>query len=56
VDITDFLLGRRLTHLVNVATPSEDAEQSKPTSDIFQVALKQLDLDGHEAVAINAIP
>jgi beta-phosphoglucomutase-like phosphatase (HAD superfamily) len=35
--------------LVDVATSSEDAEQSKPAPDIFQVALKKLGIEGPEA-------
>ena len=39
--------------LVDVATSSEDAEQSKPAPDIFQVALKKLGIEGFEAMAIG---
>ncbi|MGI4746064.1 MAG: HAD family hydrolase [Janthinobacterium lividum] len=46
----------RITDLVDVATSSEDAEQSKPAPDIFQVALKKLGLDGADAVAIGDTP
>ncbi|WP_158746947.1 HAD family hydrolase [Acidisphaera sp. L21] len=42
--------------LVDVATSSEDAEQSKPAPDIFQVALKKLGIEGDEAVAIGDTP
>jgi HAD superfamily hydrolase (TIGR01509 family) len=42
--------------LVDVATSSEDAAQSKPAPDIFQVALKRLGIDGHEAVALGDTP
>jgi phosphoglycolate phosphatase-like HAD superfamily hydrolase len=42
--------------LVDVATSSEDAKHSKPAPDIFQVALKKLGIDGHEAVAIGDTP
>lgn len=45
-----------ITNLVDVATSSEDAEQSKPAPDIFQVALKKLGLDGADAVAIGDTP
>lgn len=45
-----------ITDLVDVATSSEDAEQSKPAPDIFQVALKKLGLDGADAVAIGDTP
>ncbi len=46
----------RITELVDVCTSSEDAEQSKPAPDIFQVALKKLRLPGSEAVAIGDTP
>lgn len=42
--------------LVDVATSSEDAEQSKPAPDIFQVALKKLRLAGADAIAIGDTP
>ena len=45
-----------ITNLVDVATSSEDAGQSKPAPDIFQVALKKLQLDGSDAVAIGDTP
>src|SRR3984957_10542199 len=40
-----------IKHLVDVATSSEEAEQSKPAPDIFRVAL-----EGFEAVAIGDTP
>ncbi len=46
----------RITDLVDVATSSEDAGQSKPAPDIFQVALKKLGIDAAEAVAIGDTP
>jgi phosphoglycolate phosphatase-like HAD superfamily hydrolase len=46
----------RITDLVDVATSSEDAGQSKPAPDIFQVALKKLGLEGNDAVAIGDTP
>jgi HAD superfamily hydrolase (TIGR01509 family) len=45
-----------VTKLVDVVTSSEDAEHSKPAPDIFQVALKKLDMQGGEAVAIGDTP
>ena len=42
--------------LLDVATSSEDAEQSKPAPDIFQVALKKLGITASEAVAIGDTP
>ncbi len=45
-----------ITGLVDVSTSSEDVERSKPAPDIFQVALKKLQLDGGDAVAIGDTP
>jgi phosphoglycolate phosphatase-like HAD superfamily hydrolase len=42
--------------LVDIKTCSDDAEQSKPAPDIFQVALKKLEIDGADAVAIGDTP
>lgn len=42
--------------LVDIATSSEDAEQSKPAPDIFQVALQKLGIPGSEAAAIGDTP
>jgi HAD superfamily hydrolase (TIGR01509 family) len=35
-------VNERVTHLIKVATSSDDAESSKPHPDIFQAALKRL--------------
>ena len=45
-----------ITDLVDVATCSEDAEQSKPAPDIFQVALRKLGIAGDAAVAVGDTP
>ena len=45
-----------ITDLVDVATSSEDAEQSKPAPDIFHVALQKLGIGGSDAVAIGDTP
>jgi HAD superfamily hydrolase (TIGR01509 family) len=42
--------------LVDIATSSEDAKQSKPAPDIFQAALQKLGIAGSEAVAIGDTP
>ncbi len=42
--------------LVDEVTSSQDAEQSKPAPDIFQVALKKLGLPGADAIAIGDTP
>jgi HAD superfamily hydrolase (TIGR01549 family) len=45
-----------ITDLVHVTTSSDDAEESKPAPDIFQVALKKLGIEGADAVAIGDTP
>lgn len=45
-----------ITHLIDIATSSEDAEHSKPAPDIFQVALRKLGLGGPDAIAIGDTP
>ena len=45
-----------IAQLVDVQTSSEDAEKSKPSPDIFQVALKKLGIDATDAVAIGDTP
>ena len=39
-----------------VKTSSDDAKESKPAPDIFQVVLKRLKLEGTDAVAIGDTP
>jgi HAD superfamily hydrolase (TIGR01549 family) len=45
-----------IADLVDVTASSEDAEESKPAPDIFQVVLKRLKLEGADAVAIGDTP
>lgn len=45
-----------ITELVDVATSSDDVEQSKPAPDIFDVVLKKLKIEGSDAVAIGDTP
>jgi HAD superfamily hydrolase (TIGR01549 family) len=45
-----------IADLVDVMTSSDDAEESKPAPDIFEVALKKLGVAGTEAVAIGDTP
>jgi HAD superfamily hydrolase (TIGR01549 family) len=45
-----------IADLVDAATSSEDAEESKPAPDIFQVALKKLGIKEADAVAIGDTP
>ena len=45
-----------IADLVDAAASSEDAEESKPASDIFEVVLKKLKISGADAVAIGDTP
>ena len=42
--------------LVDVKTSSDDAEESKPAPDIFEVVLEKLKIEGSDAVAIGDTP
>jgi HAD superfamily hydrolase (TIGR01549 family) len=46
----------RIADLVEVKTSSDDAEESKPAPDIFEVVLKKLKIEGSDAVAIGDTP
>jgi phosphoglycolate phosphatase-like HAD superfamily hydrolase len=46
----------RIADMVDVKTSSEDAEESKPAPDIFEVVLKKLGLEGRDAVAMGDSP
>jgi HAD superfamily hydrolase (TIGR01549 family) len=46
----------RIADLVDVKTSSEDAEESKPAPDIFEIVLKRLGLKGVDAVTIGDTP
>src|SRR3978361_2232862 len=45
-----------IADLVDATASSEDAEESKPAPDIFEVVLKKLKIDGADAVAIGDTP
>jgi phosphoglycolate phosphatase-like HAD superfamily hydrolase len=46
----------RIADMVDVKTSSEDAEESKPAPDIFEIVLEKLGLEGRDAVAIGDSP
>jgi phosphoglycolate phosphatase-like HAD superfamily hydrolase len=46
----------RIVDLIDVATSSDDAEESKPAPDIFEVVLRKLEMAGADAVAIGDTP
>jgi HAD superfamily hydrolase (TIGR01549 family) len=46
----------RITDLVDVATSSDDVQESKPAPDIFKVVLKKLKIEGADAIAIGDTP
>jgi HAD superfamily hydrolase (TIGR01549 family) len=46
----------RITDLVDLTTSSDDAEESKPAPDIFEVVLKKLKIECADAVAIGDTP
>src|SRR6202012_5184434 len=46
----------RIVDLVDVKTSSDDAEESKPAPDIFDVVLKKLKIEGADAIAIGDTP
>jgi phosphoglycolate phosphatase-like HAD superfamily hydrolase len=45
-----------ITDLVDLTTSSDDAEESKPAPDIFEVVLRKLQIEGSDAVAIGDTP
>jgi phosphoglycolate phosphatase-like HAD superfamily hydrolase len=45
-----------ITQLVNAATSSEDAKESKPAPDIFEIALAKLGIEAAAAVAVGDTP
>jgi phosphoglycolate phosphatase-like HAD superfamily hydrolase len=46
----------RIADVVDVKTSSDDAEESKPAPDIFEVVLRKLGIAGVDAVAIGDTP
>src|SRR6201991_1763275 len=55
-ELDRYLAIARIAHLVDETASSEDAEESKPAPDIFEVVLKKLKIAGADAVAIGDTP
>jgi HAD superfamily hydrolase (TIGR01509 family) len=55
-ELVKYLDIARIANLVDVTASSEDAEESKPAPDIFEVVLKKLKIESSDAVAIGDTP
>jgi phosphoglycolate phosphatase-like HAD superfamily hydrolase len=55
-ELRKYLEIARIADLVDVTASSEDAEESKPAPDIFEVVLNKLKIDGRDAVALGDTP
>jgi HAD superfamily hydrolase (TIGR01549 family) len=55
-ELDKYLEIARIADLVHVKTSSEDAEESKPAPDIFEIVLKKLGMEGGDAVAVGDTP
>jgi phosphoglycolate phosphatase-like HAD superfamily hydrolase len=55
-ELAEYLDIARVADLVEVTASSEEAEESKPAPDIFEVVLRKLKLQGSDAVAIGDTP
>jgi HAD superfamily hydrolase (TIGR01509 family) len=55
-DVDDYLDIARIAALVDVTTNADDAAESKPAPDIFEIVLKRLNIEGADAVAIGDTP
>jgi len=55
-EVTKYLDIARIADLVDLTTSSDDAEESKPAPDIFEIVLKKLKINGADAVAIGDTP
>jgi HAD superfamily hydrolase (TIGR01509 family) len=55
-EVDEYLDIARVADLVDVKTSSDDAEESKPAPDIFEVVLRKLGIAGVDAVAIGDTP
>ena len=52
-EVDKYLDIARITDLVDLTTSSDDAEESKPAPDIFEIVLEKLKIEGPDAVAIG---
>jgi phosphoglycolate phosphatase-like HAD superfamily hydrolase len=55
-ELDEYLDIAGIADLVDLATSSDDVEESKPAPDIFETVLKKLEIDGSKAVAIGDTP
>jgi phosphoglycolate phosphatase-like HAD superfamily hydrolase len=55
-ELDEYLDIARIADLVDVTASSEDAEESKPAPDIFEIVLKKLGIEGIDAVALGDSP
>ncbi|MHC2286625.1 HAD family hydrolase [Bradyrhizobium barranii] len=55
-ELEKYLVIAGIVDLVDVATSSEDFDESKPVADIFDVVLEKLGIEGGAAVAIGDTP
>jgi beta-phosphoglucomutase-like phosphatase (HAD superfamily) len=55
-ELDQYLDIAEIADLVDTTTSSDDAEESKPAPDIFQVALKKLGVEAAAAIAIGDTP
>ncbi|MBR0950355.1 HAD family hydrolase [Bradyrhizobium canariense] len=55
-ELAEYLDIAGVADLVEITASSEDAEESKPAPDIFEVVLRKLKLEGADAVAIGDTP
>ena len=55
-EVDKYLDITRITDLVDLKTSADDAAESKPAPDIFEIALKRLRIEGADAVAIGDTP
>ncbi|MGA7808781.1 HAD family hydrolase [Bradyrhizobium sp.] len=55
-ELDNYLDIARIADLVDLTTSSDDAEESKPAPEIFEIVLKKLKIEGADAVAIGDTP